>query len=227
MVEPHVVIFLGTDEPAKQKKLEGLQHKLFPPDLKEFNHNVVYGDDKRLDAKALQEVLMCLPAGGAKRRLLVIRQAHQLGKSQRSTLLAELPKLKASMVVVLDIPEPEDAERLVEDLKKMGGQVHQFKTERPLNVFDLGRAIIQRQPQSALGQLKKLRGARQRTEKILGAVFWQWEHSYGQRRLSLPVYKKGLKLILEADKKLKSSSSAFARETLILETLVLRLAYLT
>lgn len=226
MVEPRVVLFLGSDELEKAKKLEGLQSKLFPPNLKDLNYSVVYGDEKSLTARELKEALTCVATQGAKKRLVVIKHAHKLSKINHALLVQEMPKLTDGICLVLDVPEAKDTQGLVEEMSKLGAQIVRFKSEIPLNVFDLGRSIVGHEPQTALKLLAGLMTHRERAEKILGAVFWQWEHSYSQKRLTLETYKKGLKLILEADKRLKSSSSAFARETLILEALVVKLAYL-
>ena len=95
-----------------------------------------------------------------------------------------------------------------------------------MNVFDLGRSIMARKPDQALKTLSKLLRYREKSEKILGALFWQWERFYTDKRLAETLYRRGLKLMLEADKRLKSSASAYGRESLILEALVVKLSYL-
>ena len=227
MVESPLVLFLGTDEAAKQKKLEQLQAKIFPPELLDLNYNVFYADDRQLNPQRIKEALGSFPTEGAKKRLCVIRRAHKLSQATRSFLLAEFKGPKEGIILLLDIPDVKGQEAFIDALGKVGAQIVRFKTESPLNVFDLGRAIIHREPEVALRLLSRLLTSREKSEKILGAIFWQWDHAYGEHRIAQGVYKKGLRLILDADKRLKSSSSAFARETLILEALVVKLAYLT
>lgn len=227
MVEHRLLIFVGQDEAEKEKRLETLRNKLFPPGLKDLNYTLLYADDKGLTPAALGETLFCLPAGGARARLLVIKSAHKLGRAHQAALWSALGK-SAGAVVVLDIDasEAKGAETLIAEGKKAGGQVIRFKDPVAPNAFDLGRAVAARRPQDALKILAALLKYRDKAEKILGAVFWSWERSHSQKQLTQEAYKKGLALILDADKRLKSSSSAYGRETLILEALVVKLSFL-
>lgn len=221
-----VFLFLGSDENAKQEKLNALQQRFFPPELKEFNYTVCYGDDKQLSPVYLQEMLLGLPSDGAKKRLCVVRRAHRLNKANRTLLLSALEEGLTRLAIVFDIPEVEDSEDFVAEFSKRGAQLVRFKSETPANIFDLGRAIMAQSPEQALKILSRASVSRERPEKIVGTIFWQWERGFTQKRLVADVYKKGLKMILEADKKLKSSSSAYARQHLILEALVVKLSCL-
>jgi len=229
MVEPHVFIFLGNDELRKHERLELLQKKLFPPDIKEFNYCLLYGDDKDLAPKDLKEALSCFPQAGASKRLVVIKMAHKLSKAHQTCLLEECRVVADKTIVVLDITGAGEkaSESFVGALAKAGAQVVRFAGEPvAANAFDLGRAIAARKPESALKILAGLIRYKEKAEKIIGAIFWQWERLHADRRISEENYKRGLRLISEADKRLKSSSSAFAREVLILEALVVRLSSL-
>ena len=227
MVDSHVLIFLGSDEDEKLKRIEHLQKKLFPPALKDLNFTLLYGDDKEFSEEGLQDALTCFPTEGAQQRLVVIKRAHKLKKNNLVFLNELLEKPLLRTVLVLDIPEARETKDLVESLVQKGAQVVRFKTEKTLDAFDLCRAIVQHRPEDALKILAGLLRGRSPQTKILGAIFWQWERSYVQRQFSQDAYQKGLRAILEADKRLKSSSSAFARETLILEALVVKLSYLS
>ncbi len=226
MVEPRCFIFLGSDELQKQKKIETLQKKIFPPSLKDLNYTVLYGDDKQLGPKALKEILFSLPTQGAKKRMVLIRMAHKLSRANRTFLLREAAACRDNAIVVLDCLQAKGSQAIVGEFTKIGAELHRFKDDIPANVFDLCRAITRRKPETALVILASLLGFRERSGNILGAIFWQWERSWSQRRLSENSYKKGLKLLLEADKRLKSSASIYARQNLILEALVVKLTYL-
>jgi len=230
MVEPHVFIFLGNDELRKSERLELLQKKLFPPDIKEFNYCLLYGDDKGLTPKDLKEALSCFPQAGALKRLVVIKMAHKLSKAHQACLFEECQDKVCKTVVALDISANggKASESFIGVLAKAGAQVERFAGEpAAANVFDLGRAIADRRPESALKILASLVRYKEKAEKIIGAIFWQWERLHTDRRITKENYKRGLRLISESDKRLKSSSSAFAREALILEALVVRLSSLT
>lgn len=225
MVEPRVYLFLGQDEEAKQKRIAALTKKILPPEIRDLNTTLLYADDKHLTLADISEVLACLPMAGAKKRLCVIKMAQKLSRSVGTGLLEALRR-RSDTILVLDIPEVKGTEGLVEEFKKAGAQVVRFKDEEEVSAFDLGRAIVARRPESALKILSVLLRSRDKAEKIVGAVFWQWQRTFMERRFSQETYERGLKLILDADKRLKTSSSAFARETLILEALVVKLSYL-
>jgi DNA polymerase III delta subunit len=226
MVEPGAFIFLGSDELKKQERLDAFLKKLFPPELREFNYTLFYGDDKQFRPQELKEVLISFPTEGAKKRLIVIKAAHKMSAGHQACLTKELKETMPKAVVVLDVPEVKGTEDFVEKFVQLGAEVVRFKSDVPMNVFDLGRAIIGRKPDSALKILSRLLRYREKTEKILGALFWQWERFYTDKRLSETVYRGGLKLMLDADRRLKSSASAYGRERLILEALVVKLSYL-
>jgi len=226
MVEPRVFIFVGSDELKKQEYLESLQKKLFPPELKEFNFTLFYGDDKQFGPQMLKEALSCFPTEGAKKRLVVIKAAQKMNTGLLKCLTEELRQSKSKNIIVLDVGEAKGFEEILEEFTKLGAGVVRFKSELPMNVFDLGRSIMARKPDQALKTLSKLLRYREKSEKILGALFWQWERFYTDKRLAEDLYKRGLKLMLDADKRLKSSASAYGRESVILEALVVKLSCL-
>lgn len=227
MVGASFFILLGVDESGKRERIESLQKELFPPELKEFNYALVYGDDKSLTIQSFKELLMCLPTEGARKRLLVMKAAHKLKKPLLRCLKELLVKIHDDVVVVFDVDELKAGNTLAAEFSGLGAQVIRFKSQSDVSVFDLGRTILQHEPEAALGILNGLLKSRERADKILGAIFWQWDHAYSERRLKEETYGKGLRFILDADKRLKSSSSAFVRQTLILEALTVKLSYLT
>ncbi len=226
MVEPRVVIFLGSDELEKQKKIELVQQKFFPPSLKDLNYTVLYADDRRLTPIELKEAIVSLPTEGAQKRLVVIKQAHKLKRALLECLIEEAGRKQDKTAIILDVPDVKGSEDFVREFSRIGAAIVRFKSEVAANAFDLGRAISAHKTQAALEILSGLLGRREKAEKILGGLFWQWERLGSEGAIAQDVFKKGLKTLLEADRKLKSTSSAYARESLILETLVVKLSYL-
>ncbi len=224
MVEPRIFLFLGQDEDQKQDKIDSLLKKFIPPELKDLNYTLLHADEKDLALADINEALFCAPTHGALRRLLVIKIAHKLGRQQVAGLIESLNK-PSKTVLVLDTVEAEAFDNYLDEFKRLGANIVRFKGEAQVSAFDLGRSIMGRHPESALKILSVLLKYRDKTEKILGAIFWQWERSYSDRRISDNNYRRGLKFILDADKRLKSSSSSM-RQALILETLVVKLSYL-
>jgi len=225
MVEPRVTVFLGSDESAKHARLMLLQKKSFPASLKELNTTVFYADDKDMSPVSLQEALSCLPTGGAPCRLVIVKAGHCLKKGSLDVLCAASRRPEATSVVIVDVPDVKAGEKVVRALDKAGAPVVRFKSDVPLSVFDLGRAIIGKKPQEALRLLAGVMEDRQRPEKLMGALLWQWEKAYRSRRISLEAYRKGLALMAETDRRFKTSS-ARRQGRLLLELLVVRLSYL-
>jgi DNA polymerase III delta subunit len=227
MVEPRVFLFLGGDEPEKQKKLDHLKKKILPPQLTDLNYSVFYSDDRGLTPVVWQEAFGCLPTEGAKHRLVFIKIHPKMDRGLQECLIREAANKESRTVLVIDVPQASEAQALVASLTKAGAEVIRFREQAEVNPFDLGRAVVARQPERALGVLEALMRGRPRAEKIIGALFWQWERSRAERRLSDEVYSKGLKLLADTDRRLKTSSAAHRQEGEILEVLVVKLSYLT
>lgn len=227
MVTANLIILLGDDEVGKRQKIASLQNELFPPELKDLNFSIFYGDDKRLTEQSFKEQLMCLPIGAAQNRLFVIKTAHKLKKSFLRCLKEALGKMREHLVVIADIDDAKASDAFIDEFSGFTTEIIRFKTRLDRNVFDLGRAILRHQPERALCLLSGFAQSRERADKILGAVFWQWENAYNKGQISNENYSRGLKFILDADKRMKSTSSFFARQSLILEMLVVKLSYLT
>ena len=157
--------------------------------------------------------------------------AHKLGKPLREALVRNLAAKPQKTVIVVDIPETRgdasaETQDFVRALEGAGARLVRFKEEVPINVFDLGRSITERQAGRALQILEELLRHRERAEKILGGLSWQWEKFFSQKTIGPKGYTRGIKLMLDADRKLKSSVSAYARDHAILEILVVRLSSL-
>jgi DNA polymerase III delta subunit len=231
MVVPSAYLFVGSDELRKHERLELIAKELFPPELRELNVTLLYGDDRRLSPQDFKEYLSLLPTDGAHARLLVLRMAHKLGKPLRQALVRNIAVKPRKTVVVVDIPETRgdvssEMQDFIRALEGAGARLVRFREDEPLNVFDLGRSIVERQAARALQTLEELLRHRERPEKILGGLSWQWEKFFSQKRIGPKGYARGVKLMLDADRKLKSSVSAYARDHAILEILVVKLSCL-
>ncbi|MGE5279923.1 MAG: hypothetical protein ACM3L6_04180 [Deltaproteobacteria bacterium] len=226
MVEPRVTVFWGSEEPAKHRKLALLEKKLFPPALRELNTNVFYADDKELTPAALQEACACLPTQGARQRLVVVRSAHRLTAPVLQVLCAIAQETgPAPCAVLVDVSPPREGEKVVAALTQAGARLERFKSDAAPSVFDLGAAIMDRRPQAALRVLADVLEDRQKPEKLMGALLWQWEKGRKSRRISPQGYQKGLALMAETDRRLKTSS-ARRQGRLLLELLVVKLSCL-
>lgn len=226
MVEHCLWIFAGEGGEAKEKKIDQLAQKAFPSELKDLNTSVFHGDDKLLTPARLADAIFVQPTSGARQRLILIRGAEKLPRACLEGLEKMLSAPLAHAVVVLDTLDLEAGEALARRFQGAGASVTRFQKEKQADVFDLGRAILCRQPDEALrilGGLLRRRG--ERPEKIVGGLFWQWERSFKEKKISAQIYQQGVRFFADADRRLKSSSLARAGETLVLETLVVKLGY--
>lgn len=227
MVERPAYLFLGSDELRKRERLELISKDLFPQALKDLNSAVFYADDRQFSRKDLEECLGMEPTQGAQKRLLVIRRAEHLQKVFFESLAKRLRESGLKTVVVADISEPKGHDEALKAFESVGFSLVRFKQEdMQSNAFDLARAVTAKNPKKALEILAQILSLKQRPEKILGALFWQWETSRGDKKIAPQVYERGVKLIYDADRKLKSTSSVLARERVILESLIVKLSFL-
>lgn len=225
MVEPRFFLFLGDDEEAKTKRLAAFCGAAFSVGFKDLNYSLLYADEKNFTPQRLSDTLFALPVGGAKQRVVFIRNAQQLTPVCLALLDRVLDQVFHHVLVVLDISEAGAGAGVAARFEKKGAEVVRFREAKPDNVFDLGRAILSSRPDAALRILKRLLQVRERPEKLIGALFWRWERSYEEKGVGEEAYRRGLRVLSDADRRLKSSSSLI-RETLILEALVVKLSYL-
>ncbi|HQP91917.1 MAG TPA: hypothetical protein PLU24_04505, partial [Candidatus Omnitrophota bacterium] len=198
MVEPRLVIFLGQDDGEKDRHIQVLQKKAFPPELKDLNFTVLHADEKKLSLSEITETLSCMPISGAKKRLMVIRLAHKLDRNILAGLIKRIQR-PCETILVLDFPEARPQESFLLEARKSGAEIIIFKETQSFTAFDLGRAIIAARPEESLKILANLIRYKDKAEKILGALFWQWERWFNERKIQGEAYKNGLKAILEAD----------------------------
>lgn len=218
MVERCAYLFLGGDDSAKRHKVESLKAQYLAKGPQNIDFEVVYADDKELSPPKLDEILSYFPTQTSQKRIVLIKNAEALNSGQRDVLLKRLKSPIKSLLVILDSLELDGAfvRQLEPFVKKMD-----FQSPKDLGVFDLTRAIVSSQTTKALRILNLLLKNRENPQSILGALFWQWDKA--KDRLSLDKFKRGLKLLLDTDIRIKTGK---LDEELALEMLVIRLSYL-
>ena len=218
-----VLILAGADEQTKRRRIEQIQSSCFSPEIRDFNSSLLYADDKDFSAPLLQESLAEFPCAGASGRVIVIKAAQRMTKAVQEVLIDALKEGKSSSCVILDVAEPSAATEMMDRLAAAGAKVEMSRTPIPASIFDMGRAILDRKSELALKILHRVWGERERSEKILGALFWQWEDFHSRKRMDDETYRRGLDWIQETDRRLKMSSG-HRREEMLLESLVVRLS---
>ena len=107
-----VYYFRGDDDFLKESTTRELMAAVLDPSTREFNLEVVRGDET--SAEALDTALSTPPMF-ADRRMVVVRDLHALKKDSRSALERYLARPAADLVLLLIDPAGEDLDRAVAD----------------------------------------------------------------------------------------------------------------
>ncbi|MFC1709104.1 hypothetical protein ACFL2J_03470 [Candidatus Omnitrophota bacterium] len=220
MVERCAYLFVGEDEAAKKNKINSIKTQYLDKNLGSIDFEVVYSKDKRLSPPKFDEILSYLPSNKSKKRIVFIRDMESLKKDNRGVLLKHLNSPSKSVLLVLDSGKADTSDAFIKELEPFVKRIS-FKSTRKAGVFDLTQAIASRQTTRALRILNLLLRNREKPQGILGALFWQWDKI--KDRLSLEKFRQGLKLLLDADIRIKTGK---LDEELALEMVVIRLSYL-
>lgn len=194
-----IYLFLGQDNAAKEVKVNELKKKILsPPEALKFDYEILYA--QKLEPETFKKALIALPAI-AKQRLVVLKEGHKLSTQNKELVLA-FAKDPGPCVLIIDSDKTETEESLV---KKLGSaaKVVSFKTQTPLNVFNLTRAIATRKSAESLKILSALLAQGEQPLSIMGGLIWYWKNA--RREFSLEVFKKGLLSLQEADLNIKRS----------------------
>lgn len=213
--EDLLYLFIGQDYLSKAAQIIKLKTALLPKESRDFNLDTLY--TKELNLKTLQEKLLSLPVK-AQRRLLVIRQAHNLKEDARDFLLKYLDSGNKSTVIALDMDKEIADERFMSALKKRA-QVLNFQQERPYNTFDLLRQIEAAHSTESLRILNQLLKEGARPELVLGGLRSMVRYSDSPAKS-----KKIMRLLLNCDVAVKTSAlnPVFALEKLVISLCALR-----
>lgn len=220
MVEYCAFLFIGEDEQAKKNKVNAIKSQYLDKGLKDVDFEVVYSGDKGLSPPKLDEILSYLPSNKSKKRILLIKNIESLKENNRDILIKHLKSPSKSVIFILDSAKLNTEDSFVRKLGPFVKKIN-FKSSRKMGVFDLTQAIAERKTTSALMILSKLLRDREKPQSILGALFWQWDKL--KDRLSLDNFRLGLKLLLDADIRIKTGKLDVE---LALEMVVIRLSYL-
>ncbi|MFC1646099.1 hypothetical protein ACFL2Y_02865 [Candidatus Omnitrophota bacterium] len=220
MVEHCAFLFIGGDEQAKKNKVNAIKSQYLDKDLRDIDFEVVYSSDKGLSPPKLDEILSYLPSNKSKKRILLIKNIESLKENNRDILIKHLKSPSKSVIFLLDSAKLNAENPFIRKLGPFVKTIN-FKSSRKMGVFDLTQAVVERKTTSALRILSKLLENREKPQSILGALFWQWDKS--KDSTSLDKFRLGLKLLLDADIRIKTGR---LDEELALEMVVIRLSYL-
>lgn len=204
-------LFLGRDFFAKEKRTELIKKELFKGKASVFDLEVFWAKELRLPK--LSEALRRTPWPSGS-RLLIIKEIDKLDPSCREALLAFLKNPFKGVHLILDCDREELKDEFIARLSRLC-KVMNFKGEATDDVFGLGRAIAGRMPAMALKILNQLLLSGEKPPRILGFLIWQWKKLQGG--LTMRDFRRGLKLLQEADLNIKRGrlKPDFALELLV------------
>lgn len=219
MVAHTAYLFLGDDEHTKQREIDSIKSSYLDKGFHEIDYEVVYADDRALTPPRFNETLSYTPSASQK-RIVLIRRLRLLRKENRDILLRYFNNPSLSLIVLLDAAGMKQDDFFLQSLNPFVKKVH-LKQTKKIDTFDLCRAITAHNTIASVEILNTLLLNREKPHHILGALIWQWENM--KDRVGLEQFKKGLRLLLHADVRIKTKR---LKENLALEMLVIRLSSL-
>jgi len=215
--DPCLYLFLGEDALSKDTELKKIKDKFIPPDIRDFNLDVLYS--KGLTLKKFQETLLCLPVQSRK-RIVVIKEAERLREDVQEFILEYARKPLPQIILIFDVTrrDKQDKSGFIDSLCAYS-QIHRFKETIRLDTFQLVRQIELKNADYALRILAQLLKEGERPERILGGLRYAWEKS----NINHAESRKRIKLLVSCDADIKTGrmKPAFA-----LERLIVSLSYL-
>ncbi len=205
----------GEDRLAKDQKIEEIKSRAFPlGEAVKFDFEILYA--VKLNSDILKKSLVALPAI-ASQRVLVIHTIQKLSPHNKELILNFFKKKESHLILILD-DDTTDAKNSF--IKKLTPFVNTlcFSKGKKFNVFDLTRAMSNRNGVQALKILHELMDEGNHPLQLMGGLIWYWGKE--KVRLSSERFKKGLQRLQEADLNIKRSR---LKPSEAIEVLVVRL----
>ncbi|MFA7283386.1 MAG: hypothetical protein WC066_02430 [Candidatus Omnitrophota bacterium] len=215
-VSSGIYLFTGQDIAAKEEQLKKIEREFLPFELQDFNLDRLYA--KEIKLKDIQERLLSLPLKSSK-RLIIIREAHLLGKDSRQFLLDFSGKPHPQLVLVLDFPRYDYKDEFIKGILPHANLMR-FKEDVVPDAFTLSRQIEMKKADTALRILSQLLKNGEAPERILGGLRYAWE----KQGAGSPGAGKRLKSILNCDLEIKTGrlKPVFALEKLVISLCLAR-----
>jgi DNA polymerase III delta subunit len=190
---------IGDQIQAKEKKIDEIKKSFLTSGNNFFDHETLYGT--KLNSYELKKSLLNLPALASK-RVITIKTSQKLDSQNQDIILNFIKTNPKYLVLILDFDGNEETQSFY---KKIQGQGESFKFISPpkANVFDMTRAIEQKNLVGAFKILHELFEAGQHPLQIMGGVVWFWGKQ--KQRLSQDRFGQGLEALQEADLNIKRS----------------------
>ena len=208
-----IYLFLGDDWLSKQRKISWIKKENLKKGISDFNIDTFYADE--LSGYALKDALYTLAAVD-KKRVLIIKKIEKLSPKNKKLILSFVSKPNPSCILILDSEAPSiEKNPFLHKISETATTLNLRKIKRTENVFDLCRAISQRNSSMALRVLSGLLSSGEKPLKILGGISWYWT----KKNISLDksVLRRNIDLLLETDVNIKTGKidPNFALEFLV------------
>ena len=209
-----MIYLLIGQSPSKENKISEIKSSvLTSKESLSFDYEVLHAH--KLSADVLKKSLVSIPSI-SKKRVVLIRQAHELNAQAKKIILACLKDFVSSLELILDADQWSAKDAF---LKNLGQSVKivNFEKEQKVSVFDLTKAIASHKKLEALRLLDKLIKAGDHPLQIIGAIVWAWKKS--RNRISKEKFHQGLVMLQEVDFCIKRSrlKPEYALEILVVK----------
>lgn len=121
-----VYFFYGREELLKEEAIQSIIQKAVPPDLRDFNLDILYGDE--IDWVQIIDRISALPMM-AERRVVVVRDANKLESTDKKKLLQHLGTPFDHTCLILTAPEVDASRGFYKNLASLACHVNFY----PLN----------------------------------------------------------------------------------------------
>jgi DNA polymerase-3 subunit delta len=134
-----VYFFYGGEELLKEEAVQSLIQRLVPPELRDFNLDILYGDET--DAAQVIDRVSALPMM-AERRVVVVRMVNQLATADKKQLLEHLSTPFPHTCLILTAPEVDDRKGFYRSLEGVACHVNFHSlTEQETSTWVRQRAL--------------------------------------------------------------------------------------
>jgi len=196
-----IYLFLGEDSAGKEKKIAEIKKKYLATDSAlKLDYELLYG--LKIDPSELKKALIALPAISPQ-RLILIRIIEKLNTQCKEILLDFIASDHKHVVLILDSDETSPKNSFLNKIRVKAEVMRFGRGVVKKNVFDMTRAIEDRDSTGALKILEHLISGGDHPLQIMGGLVWFWGKS--KKRLSPDRFKKGLLVLQEADLNIKRS----------------------
>lgn len=190
-----VYLFIGEDETAKKKELEGIKKKYIPAAQQEFNYEIIYA--REIDLRTLQEILLRLPSNCPK-RVVVIKDALRLSPKIKEFLISYVRTPPSDTILILDSSGNEYKDSFLSKIMPYVKSLN-FGERDLADTFKLCDELDRKRIVPALEVLHSLFSKGEKPEMILGGLRYRWERGY----LSAQEKNRRLSLLLNCDIEIK------------------------